>query len=185
MARAVVRNREMIVTGLALVVGMHAIFLATGAERGPVYLALQALGLAGAVAALAAVAWAPARGPLALGAGLATLALVRVLHIVLELSRLPLWLNWGLAAAYAAGAGYALAWALAPDLADAGARGVRGAAWALGFLHFAASVVALSGGRLAGIVALAAGSVGFFLLAPNLETTPRVAGAPVVGGGKS
>jgi hypothetical protein len=40
--------------------------------------------------------------------------------------------------------------------------------WGVGALYFVAMVLAIDGGRLPGLLGLAAGTVGTFLVAPNL-----------------
>lgn len=160
--------RRLAVAGMGLTAAMQSVFFANGFERGPAYLVLQVL----AVAASATAAWGIARLPLTSGAtaltvGLAWNALSRVIHMLFELSRLPPWLNWGIFAGYAMAAAFAGAWLARAD--DHRLAWTRFAFWWLAIAHFVASGVALSGGRLTSIAALAMGSVGYSLVAANLH----------------
>src|SRR5688572_24277777 len=133
----------MMVAGLGCVLLMNVVFLATGADRGPLYAGLQAVGVASAALALAG---SLRSRPALIAGGFGGMLLGRALQLVLDQSRLPAWLQVGIAMGYAAGAAYAAWWAAQPARAEPAARGFRAAAWALMALHFAGSIAALSGG---------------------------------------
>lgn len=157
--------RRLAALGLGVTMGMPLVFFATGFERGPLYLALQVL-----AAAFSAVAtWGVLRGSMAaVAVGFGGNALNRLLHVVLGLSRLPPTLNWGLVALWALAAAFAVALAMRPT--EGRASGLRGATWLLAVGYFLAAFVALSGGRLPGVVGLMLGCVGLSLAAPNLHS---------------
>lgn len=160
------RVRWLAATGLVLTALMQGIFLLTGTARGPLYLALQGVGLVGSLAA----AWGLLRGPRALvAAGLGANAVTRALHVVLGLTRLPLWLNALLFVGYLGGA-------LGAGLSRP--RLLRLGLW-LAFIGYAVSAMsALSGGRLEALVALTLGAVGMSLAAPNAEDVSASPGTP-------
>ena len=158
------RVRSLAAVGMGLAAAMPMVFFATGFERGGLYLALQ---LVAALATVAA-AWGVLRGSMGVVAGgLAWNGLNRVLHSVLDLTRLAPALNWSLALAWLLAAGYAVAVALRPT--DGRVAGLRLSLWLLAAAYFVATVTAVSGGRLPGMVGLLLGCVGISLVAPNLH----------------
>lgn len=163
-------SREVAAFGLGLTTLMQLVFLVTGFERGAVYLALVAVG----AAAAALATWGALRlgrrdGPSLLSVGMALSGLARAALIVTGLSRLAPWLNWGLVVAYAWVAVWAALWAAGPAGGASRAAAARLGTYVLGAGFFVASMNALSGGRLSGLLGLALGSVGHLVAAPMLE----------------
>jgi hypothetical protein len=160
-------TRRVAALGMALAALMQLVFLLGGTDRGAAYEALQAVGLAAALAACWGVGALPARAGLgAFAVGMAGGALVRVLGVALSLSRVPLPVNLLLAAGYLVAMAGAILWAREPDRGARHARTVRGGAALVALGYFAATLNSFGGGRLAGIVGLALGAVGFALAAP-------------------
>lgn len=152
--------------GMGLTAAMQAIFFATGAERGPIYMVVQALVTVASLAAVVGLARRPPSAAL-LAAGLAGNAALRLLQTLTELSRLPLWVNLLLFAGYALAAVGAATWA-ARTQADP-LRWARLGMWLVGVGYFVAIFDALGGGRLPAVLALLLGCIGTLLVAPNLR----------------
>lgn len=165
-ARLARRVRRIAVAGLLLVVAMQATFVATGGDRGPVYVAVNAVGLV-AAGAMVAGAWRfpDATALRLLGGGLVAQALLRGLNVALGLTRLPVWDSALILAGWALAGASALAWSFAPQRPRSGLRlGLQVA----GAGYFLALAVTLASGRISAILALLGGTLGLLLAAPWL-----------------
>lgn len=156
--------RALAATGMGLAALMPLTFFVIGFDRGGVYLALQLLG----AVAFAVAAWGLLRGggdgALALALALGWTALSRLLHVLLDLTRLPPLVTLGLIVTWTAAAIFAGLLAARPTAKRAA--GLRASLWAASFALFLAAFTALSHGRLAGLLGLTLGFVGVSLAAP-------------------
>lgn len=154
------RPRELAVLGAWLVLAMNVVFLAGGLDRGALYALIQTVGIVAGMLLLRGVRRDEAG---LMAAGLGVLAFSRVAHIALSLSRLPVWLNLGQGVLYALAAVVAVQ---APQRRNAL---LPASLWLLAGSLFVASILAVTGGRIAGILGLLCGTLGFSLIAPNLH----------------
>lgn len=167
---APVEQRDFVVTGLVFLVLMQVAFLSSSPERGATYAAIQTVGLVAAIVALWGVRQGGSTPQWALASGLGLLAIIRILQTVLGISRLPLTMQYALFGSLAlASASVALNWSI-----------TKATFWVLAGVYFAGSVFALTGGSLPGLLGLAAGMIGFSLIAPNWTTehAPQNAARP-------
>lgn len=156
------------VLGLAMVTLMGATFVATGGDRGGLYVAVNTLSVAAALAATVGAARFPARVGLALLAGgLLGQALLRGLNVLLDLTRLPVWDSALILVGWAVAGGAALAWAARPETPRPG--GLRWGLYLAGVGYFLALMVTLASGRLASQAALLVGTLGLLMAAPAFE----------------
>lgn len=161
--------------GMALTGVMQSTFLATSFDRPAGYAALQVAALFGSVAAAVGL-WRFERraGIAALGAGLLVQGAVRAIMLAAGYSRLAAVINLAMVAGFAIAGAVALLWATRPSKApDARAAGVRAGLSLVGLAYFAGMVSAVSGGRLSALLAMAVGTIGWALAAPNVEALPE------------
>ncbi|MEA3199088.1 MAG: hypothetical protein QOE90_516 [Thermoplasmata archaeon] len=158
-----------------MVAAMQVVFVATGGDRGALYVGVNALGV-GAALVMVAGAWRfPSPTGLAmLGGGLVAQATLRALNVALDLTRLPLWDSALVFAGWTLAAGGALAWSVAPERPRAG---LGAGLFLAGAGYFAALMVTLASGRISAILALLAGTLGLLLAAPWLRAEPAPASA--------
>lgn len=167
-ARPGVHPRAFATLGFVLVALMGLVFTATGGDRGPLYVGVNALGT-GAAGLAALGAWRRHEGLWLLGAGLAMLALVRLLNVVLDLTRIALPVSLLMLAGWSLAAGGVFA--------HAASRRPRGALVAFG-LYLAAAAYAwalvgsLGSGRLSAVGGILLGTVGLLVAAPDFTASP-------------
>lgn len=157
--------RLLAAAGLALTATMQVIFAATAGDRPFPYLEIQIL----AVLASLAAAWglwrqATPAGRTWLAVGLGVNALMRFAQIAMGLSRLPLLINLALLAGYVLAAIAAAQWARGSALAPGR---LTVALWLLAGAYFLSLLFAIS--RMTAAIALALGTAGMALAAPNLD----------------
>lgn len=159
--------RRIAAAGLGLVALMQTVFVVTGGSRGPLYVAVNALGIALAATAVAG-AWRfpAAMGLRLLGIAFAGQAVLRLLNVVLELTRLPFWESAIMLTGWAIAGASALAWSFEPARPRAG---LRAGLYVVGAAYFAALLTTLGSGYLPAIFALLVGTIGVLLAAPWLR----------------
>jgi hypothetical protein len=156
--------RRVAVLGLGLVAVMQLIFALTGSDRPASYVPIQLASAGASLAAAYGLARLDRGGGPWMTIGFAINLVTRILQIVLGLSKLALWINVALIAAFGLAMGYAATWA--------NGRGrpgkLRVALVVLAIVHFIAMLDALS--RLNAAIGLALGTAGFSMAAAFGET---------------
>jgi hypothetical protein len=170
LARRVPASR-LAVVGLGMVAAMGFVFVATGGDRGGLYVVVNALAVVAALVAAWGAARLPSRTGMALlGGGLLGQAAMRLLNVVLDLTRLPLWQSALIFAGWTLAGASAAAWAARPERPRAG--GVRTGLFLAGAGYFFAFMATLSADRLSALGALLLGTLGLLLAAPRVEGPP-------------
>lgn len=161
-------ERRLAAFGMGLVALMQLVFVVTGGDRGATYVGINAV----AFAATAFMAWGLAQprsaGLLAgIGGGFALLALVRVVNVVLDLTRIAFPISMLMFAGWALTAVAFVLWAAdARRPRDALA---RAGLYLTGAAYFLAAMTSLS--RLTPLLAITAGTVGLLIAAPNVTAS--------------
>jgi hypothetical protein len=148
---------------------MGVVFVATGGDRGGLYLVVNGLAALATGVATAGAARFPARAGLGmLGGGLLAQGALRGLNVLLDLTRLPLGESLILLVGWTLAGASATAWAADPSRPRAG--GVRLGLYVAGFGYFLALMTTLASGRVSAVAGLLLGTVGLLLAAPQLGT---------------
>lgn len=138
---------------------MQVWFAFTGADRPAAYVPVQVLSAAGTVAGALGLARLDRGGAPWIATGMGLNVVGRLLQVVLELTRLPLWLNVALALGFGFAMVVAIAWALGRPRTSR----LQLAFALLALVHFLSMLWALS--RLSAAFGLALGAAGFAMAA--------------------
>jgi hypothetical protein len=162
--------RQLAVIGFGTVALAQIVFVVTGGDRGPTYVAVNALSLAAILSCAFVARRLPARrAVVGVGAALLAMGVLRILNVVLGTTRVALWISFGMAAGWILAGASALVWA-ADETTPRDAL-VRAGLYVVGFGYFASLAGAVSQGRVSAILGILLACIGLLVAAPNVRSS--------------